>query len=315
MVVMSTERPDASADAPLRCIVGPTAAGKSALAMQLAEARGLAIISADSRQVYRAFDIGTAKPSSAEQRRVPHYGIDVIDPTDRYSAHRWATEAESWMRDAAAARTTPVIVGGTGLYLRALITPLDPVPVLDPAHRAALTPWLEALTPDELARWCARLDPARAHLGRTQLLRAVETALLAGQRVSATLGTGDAVARPVRYLVVDPGPILAERIVQRVHAMCAAGFLEEIDQLRRRYPVEAPAWKASGYAVLRRCREGELTEAEAIERVIIETRQYAKRQRTWFRHQLPAAQVTHLDPQAPDAVARALAWWDQEAHT
>jgi tRNA dimethylallyltransferase len=296
----------------VRCIVGPTAAGKSALAMALAEARKLAIISADSRQVYRAFDIGTAKPTTEERARVPHYGIDVIDPEERYSAHRWATDADAWMSLAVQAGTTPVVVGGTGLYVRALVEPLDPVPELDAARRAELDPWLTALSAGELARWCLALDPARAHLGRTQQLRAVETVLLSGRRLSDTLGAiaSSTAARPVRYLVVDPGPILAQRIAQRVHAMCAAGFVDEVDRLRAHIPADAPAWKASGYSVLRRSRDGELTEVEAIERVIIETRQYAKRQRTWFRHQLPEAYVTRIDPTAPDAVDRALAWWD-----
>lgn len=296
--------------APLRCIVGPTAAGKSGLALQLAAARGLAIISADSRQVYRGFDVGTAKPTVAEQQAVPHYLLDVVDPTERYSAARWVEDAEQALREATARGTPPVIVGGTGLYIRALVEPLDPVPELPAAAREQLAAWLDTLSAAELARWCERLDPARAHLGRTQRLRAVETALLTGRRLSDTLGTRTTPPRPVRYLVVDPGPILAERIEQRVHAMLAAGFREEVDRLRASLPADAPAWKASGYLVLRNSREGVGTEAEAIARVIIETRQYAKRQRTWFRHQLLESQVTRLDPTAPDALARALAWYD-----
>lgn len=297
---------------PLRCIVGPTAAGKSALAQQLAEARGLAILSADSRQLYRGFDVGTAKPTVAERQRVPHYLVDIIDPTERYSAARWAEDAVLALQDAWGRGTPPLIVGGTGLYLRALVEPLDPVPSLSASARVPLAAWLETLGRDDLARWCTRLDPARAHLGRTQQLRAVETALLTGRRLSASLGTRTAAARPARYLLVDPGAVLAGRIADRVHAMFAAGFREEVDRLRASLPAEAPAWQASGYLAVRQSREGALTEAEAVNRVIIETRQYAKRQRTWFRHQLPAAAVTHLDPTAPDALPRALAWFDDE---
>lgn len=297
-----------------RCLVGPTAAGKSALALQLAERRGLAIVSADSRQVYQEFDIGTAKPSRDEQRRVPHYGLDVVPPTERYSAHRWAASAQRWLDEAERRGTPPIIVGGTGLYVRALVEPLDPVPELDPDRRAVLGAWLQALSADELARWCGVLDPARASLGRTQHLRAVETALLAGQRLSGAFGGRDATTHhppvDVRYLVVDPGPVLAGRIEQRVYAMLEAGFREEVDRLRRGVPADAPAWKASGYGVLRASREGLVTESEAIERVTIETRQYAKRQRTWFRHQLPATQVTRIDPGHPDALQQALDWWD-----
>lgn len=293
------------------CIVGPTAAGKSALAMVLAEQRGLSIVSADSRQVYQGFDIGTAKPSAEEQARVTHFGIDVIPPTTRYSAHRWATEAVAWSAQATASGAPPLVVGGTGLYLRALLTPLDAVPVLDEAHRAQLTPWLMTLTSEELGRWCARLDASRAPLGRTQRLRAVETALLTGQRLSDAFSP--AVQAPsvrARYLVVDPGSVLATRIADRVHAMLRAGFVEEIERLLTLVPPDAPAWQASGYGVLREAVEGRRRHGEAVERVIIETRQYAKRQRTWFRHQLPSDQVTHIDPTRDDAIDQLLAWWD-----
>jgi tRNA dimethylallyltransferase len=292
------------------CIAGPTAAGKSALALALAARRGLTLVSADSRQVYRRFDVGTAKPSLEERRLVPHEGIDVVDPTVRYSAHQWATQAAGWGRAAVAAGRPPVFVGGTGLYLRALVEPLAPVPTLDPGRRAVLSPWLDALPAEELHRWCQRLDPSRADIGRTQRLRAVETALLAGTRISAAMAAPASEPLPVRYLVVDPGPTLADRIASRVQAMVGAGFVEEVDRLRREIPADAPAWQASGYAVVRDALEGQGTVAMAIERVIIETRQYAKRQRTWIRHQLPAAQVTRVNPLATDALDQVLAWWD-----
>lgn len=282
--------------------------------MHLATTYGLAIISADSRQVYRGFDIGTAKPSPGERARVPHYGIDVVAPTERYSAFAWAEAAAAWCTDASVRGTTPIVVGGTGLYVRALVEPLDAMPSLDVTQRAALAPWLDALDRDTLARWCARLDPSRAVLGRTQQLRAVETALLSGTRLSERLGASGSSERrptaPTRYLVIDPGAPLATRITQRVHAMLEAGWRDEIDRLRASVPDDAPAWKASGYAVLRASREGDMSDAEAVERVIIETRQYAKRQRTWFRHQLPDGAVTRIDPLAPDALERACTWWE-----
>ncbi|GAB1341466.1 tRNA (adenosine(37)-N6)-dimethylallyltransferase MiaA [Gemmatimonas sp.] len=296
-------------------MVGPTAAGKSALALRLAEERGLAIISADSRQVYTGFDVGTAKPTRDERHRVPHFGIDVVPPTERYSAHRWALDAASWCLEAARANTPPVIVGGTGLYVRALVQPLDAVPMLDAERRAALEPVLGAFSLDELERWCARLDPARAHLGRTQLLRAVETALLAGVRLSDRFAPDRPPIRPVRYLVVDPGPTLADRIAERVRVMIANGFVEEIERLRLEIPPDAPAWNASGYGVMRAAVEGTISLAAATERVIIETRQYAKRQRTWFRHQLPEAHVTRVDPLAADVADTVRAWWDAVAQT
>ena len=287
--------------------------------MQLAQQHGLSIVSADSRQVYRGFDVGTAKPTAAERALVPHYGIDVADPSERYSAHRWAESAGGWIQDAGEQGRAAIVVGGTGLYVRALFEPLDAVPALDTDRRAALARFLDTLSMSELERWCARLDPSRAALGRTQRLRAIETALLSGRRLSNSLrASGSEPARTssyqAHYLVVDPGPVLATRIERRVHDMLTAGWEEEITTLMTTTAHDAPAWKASGYAVLRDAVEGRVTRAAAIERVIIETRQYAKRQRTWFRHQLPEAQVTHLDPLAPDAMQQAMRWW-QSVHT
>jgi tRNA dimethylallyltransferase len=300
---------------PWQVVVGPTAAGKSALALALARERGLALLSADSRQLYRGFDIGTAKPSAAERLAVPHFGVDVLAPTERASAHDWAGWARAWAAAAWRGGTPPLVVGGTGLYVRALVTPLAAVPALDPAHRALLGAWLDRMPAPELHRWCRRLDPPRAALGRTQWLRAVETALLAGVRLSDALPAepGDAGGEPARYLLVDPGPVLAERIEARVHRMVAAGWMEEVRGLARHLPAEAPAWQASGYGVLRAHVEGIISLEAAVEQVVIRTRQLAKRQRTWFRHQLPPGQVTRLDPDAPDALARALAWWDAGA--
>lgn len=304
---------------PLRVVLGPTAAGKSSLAMAMAASRGSAIISADSRQVYQQFDIGTAKPTSADRARVPHFGLDVVAPTERYSAHAWASSATQWMDDAARAGAPPLIVGGTGFYIRALVRPLDRVPPLEQERRDALASWLERLDTEETERWCRRLDADRAHLGRTQRLRAIETALLAGVRISESLRTAplsdEASPRAVRYLVVDPGPVLAERIRARVHAMVDAGWFAEVEQLMRSIPPDAPAWNACGYGTIRAALDGATTHEAAIERVVIETRQYAKRQRTWFRHQLQDGPVTLLDPTAPDALVRALAWWDDDSST
>lgn len=325
MTAVHTDDLTSTSSTPHRIIVGPTAAGKSALAMSLAQARRLAIVSADSRQVYQGFDIGTAKPPRSDRSAVPHYGVDVVPPTVRYSAHAWAADAVRWSLAAAQAGTPPVIVGGTGLYVKALVSPLDAVPALDPDRREALRQWLAVCSLDELMRWCRRLDPARSHLGRTQLLRALETALLAGTRLSAALRSvatpadeaaaapEAATPAPVRYLLVDPGPVLAERIAHRVNQMIADGFVQEVERLRQTVAPDAPAWTASGYRVVRDALDagvGARALDAAFGRVIIESRQYAKRQRTWFRHQLPAAHVTRIDPGAPDAFDRALAWWD-----
>ena len=211
----------------IHVIVGPTAAGKSARAMALAAAGDVAIISADSRQIYRDFDVGTAKPSTAERAAVVHYGVDVIGPTENYSAYRWARDAARWIADARARGLTPIVVGGTGFYLKSLFEP----PYDDPPV------------------------PGFA-------------------------------MRPV-YEIVDPGPALRDHIATRVDQMLDAGWLDEIRALMKIVPHDAIAWKACGYRVMRAHLEGEYPLAVARERAIIETRQYAKRQRTWFRHQLP----------------------------
>jgi tRNA dimethylallyltransferase len=306
---------DRGAAAPVHVICGPTGAGKSALAFALVDAltkRGVTswILSADSRQVYRGFDIGTAKPSPDERSRVHHEGIDVVDPTVRYSAADWALAAEGWIASAHAAGAVPLIVGGTGLYLRAFVEPFFEAPTLDVERRARLDAFLRELDTAELRRWCTALDAPRAHLGRAQLLRAVETALLAGARMSDLHERNARVARfEARYLVVDPGAPLREQLERRTDAMLAAGWMDEVQRLMHEVPADAPAWKATGYRTLREVAEGRMSLAAGRERVVIETRQYAKRQRTWFRHQLDPSLVTGVNPAAADALAAAERWW------
>ncbi len=290
-------------------ICGPTAAGKSAIAMALAERTGALLISADSRQVYRAFDIGTAKPVHDDRARVEHRGLDLVEPTERYSAAQWSESATSWMREAEQRGQPVIIVGGTGFYLRALETPLFESPELDRAQREIVLATLDVQSTDALRLQCERVDPARAHLGRTQLLRALETFELTGRPLSEWQQER---ARPAEvrphYLLVDPGAVLRDRIEARVLQMLDAGWEAEVAVLAHSVPPDAPAWNACGYAMLRLAMSNEIARAAAIERTIIDTRQYAKRQRTWFRHQLPPDRVTPLDPDVPDAQSRAVSW-------
>jgi tRNA dimethylallyltransferase len=301
----------------LRVICGPTGAGKSAVALDLCETFNGAIVSADSRQIYCGFDIGTAKPTSDECARVTHYGIDIAEPEERYSAARWAREADEWIECACEIEKEPVVVGGTGLYVKALVDPLFSAPDVDPLQRARLEHELESKSVDELRRWCEQLDPPRAHLGRTQLLRAIETALLSGLRISMLHAThqesrkADPEIEAAVYLVVDPGPALASAIEARVDRMLASGWVEEVRGLMSNVPPDAPAWKASGYSVMRDHVDGLLDLSSARQRIIIETRQYAKRQRTWFRHQLPPAAVTVVNPEDSRAEAAVREWWER----
>ncbi len=202
-----------------------------------------------------------------------------------------------------------MIVGGTGLYLRALFEGLFDEPPLDAASRRNLERALAALDIRELRRWTIALDPDRSHLGRTQLLRAIEIALLTGRRMSELHRER---AKPVRwrarYLLVDPGASLADRIAARLDGMLDNGWPREVERLMKTVPATAPAWNATGYDILRRMELGELSLDAARDGVLVQTRQYAKRQRTWFRHQLPDSVVTRLDPTVPTWQSEAAAW-------
>lgn len=296
----------------LRVICGPTAAGKSAVAAALAMEYTGTILSADSRQIYTEFDIGTAKPTSSELKSVPHRGIDIVTPDVRYSASEWSASAEGWIDEAESAGRIPLIVGGTGFYIKSLFEPLFDAPDVDPSRRAALDTILGAMPLTELERWCGELDPHRSKLGRTQLIRAIEIALLTGYRISALHESAARQSRHVpAYLVVDPGMQLADRIVTRIDQMIDDGWLNEVSNLDRSLAEDAPAWKASGYGTMRLVAREQLDLSSARERIIIETRQYAKRQRTWFRHQLGQTSVTRVDPTSADWEATVHRWWKE----
>jgi tRNA dimethylallyltransferase len=302
------------AAADVRIICGPTAAGKSAIALSLAERGPTTIVSADSRQIYRGFDVGTAKPTSAERRRVPHRGIDIVEPTERYSAASWSEDAGRWIAEAIGARRRAVVVGGTGFYLRALAMPLFEEPPLDEERRAALARVLTPMSTPELRRWCEQIDPARAHLGRTQLLRAIEIGVLTGRRISEWhRERSRAPTVRARWLVVSPRTpaLLAQRIEARATAMVRAGWEEEVRELMHTVPHDAPAWNATGYRTVRERVRGTLTREAMLARIVVETRQYAKRQRTWFRHQLPTEHVTRIDPTDARAIDKVMDWWTE----
>ena len=293
-------------------ITGPTGAGKSALVMALARRVPLGIVSADSRQVYRGFDIGTAKPSAADRACVPHAGLDIAEPDTRYSAAAWAADAVRWMDDVRRLGREPAIVGGTGFYIRALTAPLFVEPELDAQKRRDIAAHLRTLTLAQLQRWCRALDPERAGLGRAQLERAIEVVLLTGIPLSRWhRDAPGAEPRHARYLVVDPGPALGQSLATRLDDMLDAGWIEEARALDARVPSTAPAWNATGYATVRSLARGEISRSAAREQILVATRQYAKRQRTWIRNQLPPADVTRIDPHEHDALDRALEWWNE----
>ncbi len=281
-------------------------------ALWFARRADVTVVSADSRQLYRGFDVGTAKPTREERAALPHLGIDVLDPVTRSSAAWWAERADAWVSDIEAEQRVPLVVGGTGLYLRSLFGTLFEEPELDGARRAAMQEVLDDVSTDELRRWVRELDPPRSHLGRAQLLRAAEIALLAGERLSDLHRRNvRAPRRKARYLVVDPGETLGVRIADRTRAMLAGGWEDEVRGLMASVPEDAPAWNASGYRTVRDAVRGRVSSREAEARIVTETRQYAKRQRTWFRHQLANDDVTRLSTDQSDWAARATAWWTE----
>jgi tRNA dimethylallyltransferase len=255
----------------------------------LAQLAPIAVISADARQVYRQLDIGTAKPGPAVRRLVPHAGIDVIEPGERYSAGRFARDAVGWLEGARAAGREPVVVGGTGFYVRALAEGLFHEPPLDPVHRDPLRLWATHIPAATAAHWAARLDRGFAGGGRQRAVRAIEVALLTGRPLSWWQGEARAtgVLRPWYIHLTLPREALHRRIVARVDEMLAAGLVEEVRALLARgIPADASGLDAVGYREVVAMLGGRLPESGLREAIVVATRRYAKRQETWFRNQL-----------------------------
>jgi tRNA dimethylallyltransferase len=275
-------------------ITGPTASGKTALALAVAARVGGEIISVDSRQVYQGMDIGTAKPTRAEQALVPHHGIDLLPPSERYSAGRFAEDARVWAAEIAAHGRTPIFVGGTGFFLRALTQPMFDEPPLDRTLREKVKRYLDSFPRTELLRWLRGLDHAAAERlefegGRHRLARAIEVALMTGRPLSAWHAEQDPPEplRLLKFMLELPRAELYDRINRRVDQMIDAGLVEEVRALLEAgYDESAPAMNATGYIELVPYVRGERSLASAIEEIKNRSRAYARRQLTWFRHQL-----------------------------
>jgi tRNA dimethylallyltransferase len=286
-------------------LVGPTAVGKTAVAVALAALAPVTVLSADARQVYRGLDIGTAKPDRALRARVPHVGLDLVDPGERYRAGRFAREAAGWLAEIRAAARLPLVVGGTGFYVRALADGLFREPPLDPARRERLRGWTERMRAPDLARWAGRLDARFQAGGRQRAARAVEVALLTGQALSwwqrEARETG--VMRPWYIHLTLPREALRRRIAERVDGMLAGGLVEEVrGVLARGVPSGAAGLDGVGYRETVAVLEERLPAAQLREAIAAATRSYAKRQETWFRNQLRDAPVWTLDATEEPAV-------------
>lgn len=300
-------------------LLGPTASGKTAASLAIADRLPVEIVSVDSALVYRGLDIGAAKPDAATRARHPHHLVDIVDPVDAYSAGRFREDALAVASAIAARGRVPLFVGGTMLYERALMRGLAALPPADPAVRAAIEeearvrgwPALHA----ELARvdavTAARLEPNDAQ----RVQRALEVFRVSGRPLSAHHAEGERAPAPFRALRLSLEPsdraALHARIAERFRAMLAAGLVEEVEGLRSRHRLDAslPAMRAVGYRQVWDTLEGNAPASTLEARGIAATRQLAKRQLTWLRAMPGVERLDCLDPRAArEALARAEAF-------
>jgi tRNA dimethylallyltransferase len=293
-------------------LMGPTASGKTALACALSERFPLSLISVDSALVYRGLNIGAAKPDAATLARYPHELIDIRDPAEPYSAADFSVDAQAAMRRIGEAGRVPLLVGGTGLYFRALQRGLSSLPEADADVRAQLADEAAAIGWDGMHRRLAELDPAaaaRIKPGDAQRIqRALEVIALTGQPLSAQQQGGRQQPFPWRVLKLallpeDRAPLHA-RIARRFDDMLQHGLLDEVRALRQRGDLrpDLPAMRAVGYRQAWEHLDGLSGAAEWRDRGIFATRQLAKRQITWLRSELDARS---LDPERADLLSRA----------
>lgn len=285
----------AGGDYPLVAVLGPTAAGKSELALAIARRFAGEIVNFDSVQVYRYFDIGSAKPGAAERLAVTHHLIDAVEPDELFSAGDYALRARDALAEIRARGRLAVLAGGTGFYLRALVDGLFPGPRRDPALRARLEKSAVAKNPGHLHRLLARLDPSaaeRIHANdKPKLIRAIEVCLTAREPITEQWReagrTGLTGCEVIRVGLDPPRDALAERIRRRTEAMYERGLVEETRAiLDRGIAREARAFGSLGYRQALDVINGRLSVEEAVEETALRTRQYAKRQMTWFRREL-----------------------------
>jgi tRNA dimethylallyltransferase len=301
------------ADARTPVIVGPTGIGKTAVAFALAAEWPLEVISADSRQVYRRLDIGTAKPPQRALARVPHHGLDLVDPGHRYSAGRFAREAPGWINEVRVRGKLPVVVGGTGLYIRALAEGLFAEPPMEPEARRAVERWTQGLDVRDLLRWALRLDPVFRAGGRQRAARSVEVALLTGRPLSHWQREAKARGAVMPWYVVLTAPraVLHQRLLARAQDMVQRGMIEETAAvLSEGHEAGAPGLDAIGPREAVEYLHGLRSRESVAEAVAIASRQYAKRQETWFRHQLGGDTLTLDATRPPEVVAHEIvaAW-------
>lgn len=304
---------------PLLALTGPTASGKSALALELAHRLEGTVLSADSMQIYRGLDIGTAKPTAAERARIPHELLDLVPVTESFTPADYVTAAGEALERCEAAGRIPILCGGTGQYVEALLTGEDyaGLPFDPELRRKLLDSWREKGL-DFLVQCLQELDPGRAAVVDRQnprrVIRALEIALV-GEGGGAR-PQPDRLALPAVLVILDPARDWLEfRIRARIERMFIAGLADEARWLlEQRLPEDATCMQAIGYKELFPWLRGHETEAEARERLAIATRRYAKRQRTWFSRytRIQGLRILRLAEPGPDTVDRILAFHDVE---
>jgi tRNA dimethylallyltransferase len=304
-------------------LLGPTASGKTAVSLELAARFRVEIVSVDSALVYRGMDIGTAKPDAATRAAVPHHLVDIVDPTEAYSAGRFREDAQRVAGEIASRGRVPLFVGGTMLYERALMRGLARLPPADPAVRAKLDEEAGALGWPALHARLARIDPpcaARLDPNDAQRIqRALEVQLLTGRTLTALIAGEGRQAPPFSAITIALEPsdraALHERIAHRFRAMLAAGLVAEVEGLRRRYALHAdlPSMRAVGYRQVWETLEGNAPRGTLEERGIAATRQLAKRQLTWLRSMQAVERVDCLRPDLAGEVAGRVARFLGEA--
>jgi tRNA dimethylallyltransferase len=301
----------ALAHGPLLCLVGPTAVGKTAFALDLAEALDAEVVSMDSMQVYRRMDVGTAKPGPDERARVRHHGLDLVEPSERYDVRRFLGDLQGWLADIAGRGKRALLVGGAGLYLRVLERGLFEGPAPDPVLRTALNARAASEGAPVLHAELARRDPAsaeRIHPNDTKrVVRALEVLEQTGRRLSEWQAQWAAQPRPDRLRLVGlrrPRPALEARIADRIEAMLEAGWVEEAVAIRASTGFGPTAIQALGYREVLAHADGELERGPLAALLAQRTRQFVRRQSTWFR----SFQDIHwldLDEHAARALAEA----------
>ena len=298
---------------PAIVLMGPTACGKSDLAIQLAESLGCEIISVDSAQIYRRMDIGTAKPDAGQRARVPHHLIDIIEPHESYSAARFRDDALTLMREIVERGRIPLLVGGTMLYFKALTEGLNDLPEADPTMRLLIDTMAEDKGWPALHAELARIDPEAAKRiqpnDAQRIQRALEIYYLAGKSMSALLAKPKYVYLPYRIisaaLVPSDREWLHARIAERFELMLELGLIGELRKLRAAYALEPtmPSMRAVGYRQVWGYLDGEYGLATLREKGIAATRQLAKRQLTWLRSMPDVASFDCIDEAVGEQVA------------